>query len=69
MGLLGGLLNDFFARREAFWSLGAWPIYDSAATYRVGEQKRDQLEEGRKLIPAGTSNGGRKMYRLTISIR
>jgi len=37
--------------------------------FYVGGQKRDQLEEGRKLIPAGTSNGGRKMYWLTVSIR
>jgi len=32
-------------------------------------KKRDQLEEGRKLIPSSTSNGGRKMYWLISSIQ
>jgi hypothetical protein len=36
---------------------------------RQAKKKRDQLEEGRKLIPSSTSNGGRKMYWLTLSIQ
>jgi hypothetical protein len=53
------------ARRSACLQRSAF-IQAQAAGMARWRKKRDQLEEGRKLIPASTSNGGRKMYWLYL---